>query len=902
MRSLRLYPDGAPKAGIENVDPAPSLDPDCSLCPLGAKARSVCMAPTGIRRTDGPTLLYISDHPDYSEDANGRRGASAQNHVMGKLLKRLWPHSIVMDYAIKCFPGRGTLSAKASTNCARYLRHVIDRVQPERIIVSSSVAIRMLTGRTLEAASANRAFSWMSDGTPIFPIVHPARCVKNKWMMEDLEAAVQWACETNPRKLLADMPWISDALAHFVDTPEDSQNAVEHLRTASLLGWDTEAAGRPYQGFMELLTCAVAGDRLEDVYVWERHALSDPALAGPLLELLTDPDIPKVCHNEMFDRSAVYDVYGEDPDGCHGDTMVWTKIAEPEARAKLDYQQWRVGMGGGKELSEQEEIRVLKIARKRSKAWTDEDVKEYLIDNFGPENLFWAMHVRKAKGVDTARRYSYALYNPEVRGRYCAIDALSTVRLAEKQEPEIFGSEARTTVWSELMGPGQDAFLQMQRWGCPANKEKILDLADSLQEQIEDLEGRIADVAGNNFNPASSPQVQALLFEELRLPVYERSKATNKPSASSGALQKLSGKHPIVDLLLEYRSATKLATYPVGWLDWIMADGRFHPSYRIDGARSGRPSCVDPNLFNIPRGDTPNGAKCRLCIEADEPDDFIFQRDLSQAELRALAALSKDPEMREIFISGEDYHTRTAQLIAPKMWGVDDWGALDKGQQKFYRTQTKAVNFGLVYGKTAATLAKDLGCTIAEAEAVIEAVLGKFSVARDWMARARREVKATGGIWTEWPIGQKARYRPLKAIGDAAIGGKRTGASITAENGAVNTPVQGFASDLCLTAIIRLVHWIKREGLPIRIILSVYDSILFQVPSKYVERLYWASKRCMEEFDLNGVPMVSDPEIGRSWGGSTKMMDVDGCIYVKTGTTEEGEDVYTDLSDWLRNN
>lgn len=247
--------------------------------------------------------------------------------------------------------------------------------------------------------------------------------------------------------------------------------------------------------------------------------------------------------------------------------------------------------------------------------------------------------------------------------------------------------------------------------------------------------------------------------------------------------------------------------------------------------------------------------------------------------------------MREIFVSGDDYHARTAELIAPKMWKITDWNALSDAEKKRKRSSAKAVNFGLVYGKGAASLAKDMGCTVAEAEAVVAAILGSFGKAAKWMTSQLRFAQKYGGIWVEWPRGHNARWRPLTDIA-GQDGGKKS----TAQNGAVNTPVQGHASDICLTGLIRLVHWIRRNNLPIRIVLTVYDSIIFEVPHKLVPRLYHMSRKLMEEgFDLNGVPLVSDPEIGDRWGSPFKMKHDDSGIYVWA------DDSWQSLTAFLKN-
>ncbi len=894
MKHLPLYPGGTPRAGIENIDPVP-LDHDCEKCQLSDKASTVCMAPAGRKRESGPTLLYISDYPSGSEDRAGKPMAGRAGILAAEQIRKHWHGSFIFDNVIKCNPGKTKVDPKMVEACAPYARHVIEAVKPDRIIASGRVAIRSIFGRDVPPRSVRKGYGWLSDDTPVFLLMSPEEAARNKFVREWFEEDLEWALTVSASSLRMKMPWKAGAEALFIESPEEAVEAVKRLRTADILGFDTETAGRMYDD-MAVFTTAVAADNLDDVYVWEEDAMRDPAVVAPLLELLGDPDIPKVAHNEIWDRQAIYDAHDVDTQGMHGDTGIWAKIIDPEVEKRLEYQQNLVGLGGGKELAEHELARVLKAARPRKKkGWDEADVEDHLAAEFPADKLYYARKVQKAKNTTKAKSYAYALFDSEVRGRYCGIDALSCVRLAEHQEPLIFNSPARTTVWSELMGPGQEALMYMQRWGCPVDQHAVEHLADTLTARIEQTVEELKDEFGDDFNPNSTKQVSRIMFEELGLPILERT-ATNAPCTDEKTLKRLAAKHWFPEKLLQLRGDVKLLGYPKGWPEYIMDDGRFHPKYKIDGARSGRPSCEDPNLFNIPRADNPDSKPCRDCIQVDSTDDVCFSRDLSQAELRVMAALSGDQAMKQVFIDGHDFHLRTAQMIAKDMWDVKDWSKLSPSQQKAYRSQTKPVNFGLAYGKTVGTLAKDMKVSVKEAQKVVDAILGSFPDLSSWMHARKKEAKRTGGIWVDWPLGTPARWRPLPNVASKVEGKK-----ITALNGAVNTPIQGFASDICLDALIRVVHWCRTKQPRIRVILTVYDSIIFQVPKDLVPVLYFKSKSIMERVNLAGVPMVSDPEIFTSWGTPFEMRDDASGLYVVTGKDSNGNEIIDDLTTWLKN-
>jgi DNA polymerase-1 len=257
-----------------------------------------------------------------------------------------------------------------------------------------------------------------------------------------------------------------------------------------------------------------------------------------------------------------------------------------------------------------------------------------------------------------------------------------------------------------------------------------------------------------------------------------------------------------------------------GLLAHIRPDGRVHPSILLDGAGTGRTSCTDPNLQNIPRPGDEWSQPARDCFLAEEGWELL-QVDFSQLELRIAGDLSGDPELLGVYERDEDIHMIVARMVSKMMWSVEP-DAVTKEQ----RAQVKPVVFGKLYGKGDAALARDLKTDIDTARAVIERVFGKFKVLQRWTQERLSESRRSGLAWTYWN-GERARRRNLWRIGlsDEADFGIRN----TAENSSFNTPIQGTASDYCVASMTELVRWIIAERVPARLCLTVHDALLIEV-------------------------------------------------------------------------
>lgn len=216
--------------------------------------------------------------------------------------------------------------------------------------------------------------------------------------------------------------------------------------------------------------------------------------------------------------------------------------------------------------------------------------------------------------------------------------------------------------------------------------------------------------------------------------------------------------------------------------------------------------------------------------------------------------------MADLFRSGVDFHLGTAQLISKIAWGIEP-----DQVQKPHRTAAKSVNFALAYGKSVATLSHELGVTIEQGERIVNSILGRFTAFKKWSHEAISYAKQHGGCWTYWE-GERARWRSLWRIADDSEDGAK--AASRARNGAINTPIQGTASDFCVASIVRLVNMVDRGELDAEVVLPIHDSIMLVCPEKTWKDSALAAKNAMESYPwaTDHVPLVVDVEVGTKWG------------------------------------
>ena len=384
---------------------------------------------------------------------------------------------------------------------------------------------------------------------------------------------------------------------------------------------------------------------------------------------------------------------------------------------------------------------------------------------------------------------------------------------------------------------------EMETNGFLVDRQALYDFGQSLTDRIAALQASIWERAGGEFNINSPKQLGEVLFERLALPAGKKTKTGW--STNADILEKLRPKHPIVGEILEYRELTKLkSTYADGLLKTIADDGRIHTTFQMTVTDTGRLSSREPNLQNIPvRREL--GAGIRRMFVAG-PGNVLVDADYSQIELRLLAHISQDETMINAFLSGEDIHAVTASQV----FGIP-LAEVTHAQ----RSQAKAVNFGIVYGISAFSLAQDIGVFQNEAKSYIDTYMAKYHGVREYMAQAIELGREQGYVSTLF-----GRRRYLPELTSSNFNLRSFG-----ERVARNMPIQGTAADVMKLAMIRVHDRLRRELPDAKLLLQVHDELIVECPAAQADDAARILKEEMENAVHYSVPLTADTGIGKSW-------------------------------------
>ena len=387
---------------------------------------------------------------------------------------------------------------------------------------------------------------------------------------------------------------------------------------------------------------------------------------------------------------------------------------------------------------------------------------------------------------------------------------------------------------------------EMEEVGVLVDRGALVEFGEMLSQGIDKVQAAIYELAGEEFNINSTQQLGRILFDQLGLPPVKKTKTGYSTNAE--VLDKLRGKHPIIEQILDYRQLTKLkSTYVDGLGKVIAEDGRIHTCFQNTVTATGRLSSAEPNLQNIPIR-TPLGAELRKMFVAG-PGMALVDADYSQIELRLLAHMAGDEKMIEAFRSGRDFHTVTAAQV----FGVEP----DQVSAEMRRS-AKAVNFGIVYGISAFSLSQDIGVTVAEAKAYMDKYFATYPGVRAYMDHVVEQAKADGYVST-----LMGRRRWLPELKSSNFNTRSFG-----ERVALNMPIQGTAADIIKLAMLRVRDRLKAEGLRGQLVLQVHDELIVECPQEEQERVCALLQEEMEGVFPLSVPLVAETHAGQSWAES----------------------------------
>ncbi len=429
------------------------------------------------------------------------------------------------------------------------------------------------------------------------------------------------------------------------------------------------------------------------------------------------------------------------------------------------------------------------------------------------------------------------------------LEALSAIAVREPLEKRL-AEVGLERLFREVELPLIPVLARMEAVGVALDLDALAVLDRDFGAETSRLEQEIYVDVGHEFNLGSPKQLEQILFFELNLPKGKRTKTGFSTDAS--VLEELRPAHPMIDKLLDWRIYTKLrSTYVEALPALIAADGRLHTTFHQAVASTGRLSSSDPNLQNIPIR-TELGRKIRRAFVAGEPDLVLLAADYSQIELRILAHVSGDEHLKEAFARQADIHRETAARVlhkAPEDITTDE------------RSMAKMVNFGLAYGMSDFGLASRANIPRKEAQEFINSYFAAYSGISYYMMAIKEQAKAQGFV--ETLLGRKRQIPELRASNPALRG--------AGERMAINMPIQGTAADIQKIAMIRVAERLAAEGSRARLLLSVHDELLFEVPRDQVEPLAALVRETMEGALALSVPLIVDVKVGDDWESMTPL-------------------------------
>jgi DNA polymerase-1 len=410
-----------------------------------------------------------------------------------------------------------------------------------------------------------------------------------------------------------------------------------------------------------------------------------------------------------------------------------------------------------------------------------------------------------------------------------------------EKEPEL------KKLFEEVEMPLVSVLAAMEYNGVSLDTALLRKMSGEINDALKSVTDRIFDLAGFVFNIDSPKQLSEVLFSKLKLPPVRIGKAGL--STDAAVLDELAGLHPIIELILQYRTLSKLKNTYVDKLGTLInhRTGRVHASFNQTVTTTGRLSSSDPNLQNIPVK-TELGRKIRDAFVPAKKSDCILSADYSQIELRLLAHFSKDPALMSAFAADQDIH----RFVASQIYNVPVEEVTDQ-----MRSRCKTVNFGIIYGQGAFGLSRSIGISQTEAKKFIDDYFARYSSIREFMDDCIEKAKRTG--YAETILHRRRKIANLNT--------KSASKRSQAERLAVNTVIQGSAADLIKVAMINIQRKIESENLPVKLILQIHDELVFELPAAEAEKhAKWIANQMSSAIKLD-VPLKVDITFGPSWLG-----------------------------------
>ncbi|MBK9005793.1 MAG: DNA polymerase I [Anaerolineae bacterium] len=600
----------------------------------------------------------------------------------------------------------------------------------------------------------------------------------------------------------------SNVTVLIVDTEKKLDDLVKALNKAKVISFDTETTSTEEMR-ADIVGISLAIQAGEGYYIPIGHNagtnLPLKKVVAALKAPMTNPKIGKVAHNAKYDY-IVLAQHGLTVSPLTFDTMLAEFIVDPSSRS--------LGL------------------------------KNLAFVKLGEEMTHIEALIGKGK-----KQISMADVAIESVAPYAVADAETTLRLMPLEENELKRVDGEKLL-AEIDMPLTPVLADMEMTGISLDLPFFAEMDKELTKRLSQIEKKVFDSVGKPFNINSTQQLSDVLFKTLRLepPDKNNKTASGHYSTAAGVLEELSGKHPVVDWVLEQRELSKIKSTYVDALPVAInpKTNRVHTSYSQIGAVTGRLSSNNPNLQNIPIR-TETGRRVRNGFIADK-GNWLISVDYSQIELRIVAHMAQDEGMLAAFRADEDIHATTAAAI----YNV----ALD-AVTKDMRRHAKAINFGLIYGMSAFGLMRGTDLTLAEAENFVKAYFTKFPGVKKYLDGIRKQAAQQG--YVETLLGRR-RYFP-------ALQG-RTNPQLKAreEREAINAPIQGTAADIMKIAMLKIPPALKKAKLSGKMLLQVHDELVLECPKDELEKTAKVVKETMADAYPLDIPLSTEARYGANWG------------------------------------
>lgn len=766
--------------------------PDCEACSLCESAEHVGLMGQG---PVPAVAMIVGEAPGHREDEIGKPFQGRAGQLLDDLLKEcdLARDEIFITNALKCRPPQNrTPTVSEIKSCNSHLRDELSMVKPKFCLLLGNVAFKSVLGRS--GITKHRGEVFERDGVSYLVTLHPAAVLR----MPHLRASLLSDLRRFKRLMEGTIEDV-DLNWHLVDTPAKFTQAMKELYEAEAVSYDVETSGfNPRTNV--LYTLGLATERAQFIipvdFPGSKFSGKGELIVRTVAKVLAGKKL--IAHNSKFDNKWLKH-YGWDVPTTF-DTMLASYILDENAGHSLK--------------------NLAKI-------------------------YFNAPAYELMQPIDTDR------VRLEELAKYNAYDVYYTMKLYREFRDKLLEDRGLLKVFKYLLMPTMKALEGVEELGVYLDRDQLTAATDYARRTVDQLVQDLTTAVGHEINWNSPLQVAVVLYQELGLPVLEYTK-TGNPSTAESVLLRLRNDSDVVASLLKYREWTKLSQFLASWTEKIDENGRMHPSFLVHGTVTGRLSCRDPNLQQVPRDPF-------LRSIITEPEGWSFvEADYSQVELRVAAMLSGDDSLKLAFQTGQDVHRKTASVTM---------GVPEDEVTKADRKKAKAVNFGFLYGMGAkkfqiyARDKYDVHISIEEAEAFRRRFFDLYNGLPSWHERQRRIVKKYGYVRT--PMGRKRRLPDIDSP-DKYLRGE-------AERQAINSPVQSFASDLTLYSMVRLVQSLPSEEF--RVVGLVHDALLMAIKTDALPRILPEVKRVMEDrakvkevfgYDIT-VPLEVEIKVG-PWG------------------------------------